>query len=218
MLEEEGYPFKSKFHARAVSEWQSGKGNNVSCTQYRTQASIWNARNCPNCLLYQFTDWNDIKISDKCCNRLKKEPLHRYMKDSGRSIAIIGIMPDEGGRREKTKCIVFRGKNLKSFQPLVPVTKEWEDWLIETYGIEICEIYKPPYNFKRTGCKGCPFALNLQEELDTLEKFFPAERKQCEIIWKPVYDEYRRIGYRLKKPYEPKDSEEFKQMTLDEFI
>lgn len=25
------------------------------------------------------------------------------------------------------------------------------------------------------------------------------EYKQCEIIWKPVYDEYRRIGYRLKK-------------------
>ena len=31
-----------------------------------------------------------------------------------------------------------------------------------------------------------------------LEKFFPSERKQCEMIWKPVYDEYRRINYRLK--------------------
>lgn len=70
---------------------------------------------------------------------------------------------------------------------------------LEEYHVEICDLYKDPYNFPRTGCKGCPFALNLQEELDTLEKFFPEERKQCEIIWKPVYDEYRRLGYRLRK-------------------
>jgi hypothetical protein len=41
------------------------------------------------------------------------------------------------------------------------------------------------------------FAKNLfsQEEVEV----YPAERKQCEILWKPVYAEYRRIGYRLKK-------------------
>lgn len=27
----------------------------------------------------------------------------------------------------------------------------------------------------------------------------PNERKQCEYIWQPVYAEYRRLGYRLKK-------------------
>lgn len=79
------------------------------------------------------------------------------------------------------------------------VTKEWEDWFIEEYHVEIPALYYPPYNFERTGCKGCPFAMHLQNELDTLEKFFPAERKQCEAIWKPVYDEYRRLGYRLKR-------------------
>lgn len=25
------------------------------------------------------------------------------------------------------------------------------------------------------------------------------ERKACEVIWKPVYEEYRRIDYRLTK-------------------
>ena len=32
-----------------------------------------------------------------------------------------------------------------------------------------------------------------------MELYLPAERKQCEIIWKPIYDEYRRIGYRLNQ-------------------
>ena len=81
----------------------------------------------------------------------------------------------------------------------MPITKDWEEWFIKTYNIKICDIYKEPYNFLRTGCKGCPFAINIQNELDILEKYFPNERKQCETIWKPVYDEYRRIGYRLKK-------------------
>lgn len=105
---------------------------------------------------------------------------------------------------------IWRGGRLKAFQPLAPISKEWEEWLINEYGIDICDIYKPPYNFVRTGCKGCPFARNLQKELDTLEEFFPQERKQCEIIWKPVYDEYRRIGYRLK----PLDEEH--QMTFED--
>lgn len=29
--------------------------------------------------------------------------------------------------------------------------------------------------------------------------YMPIERRQCEIIWKPVYDEYRRLNYRLTK-------------------
>lgn len=143
---------------------------------------------------------------------MKKDPLHKWSKENNKSFAIIGIMPSEGGERESAQCLAFKGGKLKAFQPLVPVSKEWEEWLIETYNIEISDIYKPPYNFHRTGCKGCPFALKLQDELDTLERFFPAERKQCEIIWKPVYDEYRRLGYRLRKP------DEGRQTTLSEFL
>ena len=95
--------------------------------------------------------------------------------------------------------MAFRGGKFKAFQPLAPMNKEWEDWFIKEYGVEICDIYKPPYNFDRTGCKGCPFNINLQQGLDTLKEYFPADYKQCELIWKPVYDEYRRLGYRLRQ-------------------
>ena len=65
--------------------------------------------------------------------------------------------------------------------------------------IQLCELYYPPYNFDRTGCKGCPFNPDLQKQLDTMERLLPNEKNQCELIWKPIYDEYRRIGYRLRK-------------------
>lgn len=41
--------------------------------------------------------------------------------------------------------------------------------------------------------------MDLQEQLEIMALYMPNERKQCEYIWKPVYDEYRRLGYRLKK-------------------
>ena len=198
MLEEYGYPFKSKVHAHCVNLFQTDPSKNMWKGYTGQRPEQWHTRECPKKLMYQFTDKNKLRISDVCCLKMKEEPLINWAKENNKDIAIIGIMMDEGGRRTRSTCLRFSGKKLMKFQPLVPITKNWEDWFIDKYNIKICDIYIDPYNFPRTGCKGCPFALNLQEELDTLEKYFPNERKQCELIWKPVYDEYRRIGYRLK--------------------
>ena len=106
-----------------------------------------------------------------------------------------------GGERASIKGCILTDKQgkIKRFHPLIKVNDEWENWLIQEKSIELCPLYKEPYNFKRTGCKGCPFSLDLQEQLEIMELYLPNERKQCEIIWKPVYDEYRRLNYRLKK-------------------
>lgn len=198
-LEKEGYPFKSKNHARIVERYQR-LGMTESIRSYLGEGSWGPKQQCPKKLRYQFTPKFDIKLSDKCCLKMKEEPLENWGKQHNRPYALIGIMPDEGGRRSTAKCMAFKNKKLSAFQPLVAVDKKWEEWFIENYNVTICDIYKPPYNSIRTGCKGCPFALHLQEELDMLEKFFPNEKMQCERIWKPVYEEYRRIGYRLE-PY-----------------
>lgn len=198
MLEKEGYPFKSKIHSHCVNLYQTDPTKKMWQGYTGKRPEHWHTRTCPKILMYQFTESNKLKISDKCCVKLKEEPLINWSKNNKKGIAIIGIMQEEGGRRTQSTCLQFSGKKLKKFQPLVPITKDWEEWFIKTYNIKICDIYKEPYNFSRTGCKGCPFAINIQNELDTLEKYFPNERKQCEIIWKPVYEEYRRLGYRLK--------------------
>lgn len=157
----------------------------------------------PNKLKYQFNSDFDLNISDKCCLEMKEKPLNKYEKESGKKHKITGLMKAEGGRRSRTQCIIERKKHV-SFNPLAVISKEWEEWFIETYNIQLCKLYYEPYNFTRTGCKGCPYRLTLQEQLETMEKYLPAEKKQCEYIWKPVYDEYRRIGYRLKKSEQQK--------------
>lgn len=196
MLEEFGYPFKSKEHSYKVSQWKKGL-RSPNLIKYATGANTFA---CPPKLQYQFTDEFKLKISSQCCNQMKKKPIHEWEKENNCHIAITGMRNEEGGQRANIKGCILTDKYGKvyKFHPLMKVNQEFEDWFAEKEKIKFCKLYYPPFNFVRTGCRGCPFALKLQEQLDVMGLYLPAERRACEIIWKPVYDEYRRIGYRLK--------------------
>ena len=204
MLETEGYPFKSKEHSNLVAIYQKTglkqKYVRVYMGMEVTKRGLTAYRPCPKLLSYQFTDANNLKISDHCCLRMKKEPLGNWSKQHGKTWDITGVMRSEGGRRQNASCVALaKSKNgVNRFNPMVHLTKDWEDWYIAERDIKLCKLYYPPYSFERTGCKGCPFAIDLQRLLDVLAEHFPAERRQCERVWKPVYDEYRRLGYRLR--------------------
>lgn len=155
MLKEKGYPFKSKEHAHKLCIYQTG-GMTKSVDRYvkglRPDDSLSKFA-CPKSLLYQFTDEFDLKVSEKCCDELKKKTIHRYEKQSGRYVAIIGLRMDEGGERAHRKgCVVFDSKNnLKKFKPLNPVSNDFMEWYIESRKIKLCRLYYEPFNFKRTG-------------------------------------------------------------------
>lgn len=201
VLEEYGYPFKSKEHAMYLSIYQHS-GNTKTVNKYLNREDT--KFKCLPRLKYQFTKDFNIKISNRCCYKLKKEVAHKYEKGNNRPIAITGMRNAEGGLRAEHKgCTIFSENKLQKFHPLNPLSEDFIDWYIAEKNIELCELYYAPYNFKRTGCKGCPFSLDLQEQLDVMSVLLPAEKKQCEIIWKPVYNEYRRIGYRLRKENQP---------------
>ena len=199
MLEKYGYPFKSKQHAHNVMVYQHS-GIGLSVKRYLGIIESNTKFRCPKSLLYQFTSDFNIKLSDNCCRKLKKEPIKKWEKANNRHIAITGMRNSEGGERASIKGCILTDKNgnVKRFHPLIKVDDDWENWLVDQEHIELCPLYKEPYNFKRTGCAGCPFSLDLQEQLEIMELYLPRERAKCEIIWKPVYDEYRRMNYRLK--------------------
>ena len=202
ILETYGYPFKSKEHSMRVDQFNKGTNANYIVKYINGYSKDGKPSRfvCPKSLLYQFEKRGMYHYSNLCCQKLKKETAHAWEKRNGRKIAITGMRSEEGGNRKRLGCIISDARGgIKRFHPLIKVSEEWEDWLILENGIELCELYYPPFNFKRTGCKGCPFALDLQEQLSIMEVYLPNERRQCEAIWKPVYDEYRRIGYRLKK-------------------
>ena len=204
MLEKKGYPFKSKEHSRRLKTFQLS-GLCKSVQSYLTGLRGDNKASkfiCPSVLKYQFDEGFNIKVSDDCCNQLKKNPSRRYEREFRKPIRITGLRTAEGGQRaNRTECVVLDAKTgkLKNFKPINPCNDEFIDWFIEEQGIKLCELYYPPFNFKRTGCKGCPYSIEIQEQLTLMEMYLPNERKQCERVWEPVYKEYRRLGYRLDK-------------------
>lgn len=202
-LNEYGFPFKSKQHSHNLAIYQrSGltRAVRVYLGEDITQTGKTGFFKCPEALRYQFTPEFKIKCSDLCCQKMKKEPALKWAKENKKTITLTGMRSEEGGARLHLGCIIKNSDgSLRKFHPLVKVSDEWLNEFIEKEKIKLCELYYDPYNFKRTGCKGCPFALHLQEELSKLKELLPNEYKQCEIIWKPVYEEYRKINYRLKE-------------------
>lgn len=197
MLEKVGYPFKSKEYSQKYYEY---KFLGYRSPSYIRFAECERSYSAPKCLKYQFEDSFKEKYSHFCCWELKKIPAKHWAHANNKSIVLTGMQGEEGGQRANISCVSFDKKGyLQKFHPLLPVSNGWE-WALITYeNLKICELYYPPYSFERTGCKGCPFNKEIKKDLATMEKHLPAERKQCEYLWKPVYEEYRRIGYRLDK-------------------
>ncbi len=207
-LELYGYPFKSKEHSLRVEQFNKGSNANYIFNKYLNMNNI-SAFKCPKSLLYQFNERGKFNFSNKCCYKLKKDLQHNWQVQNKKKIVITGMRSEEGGNRSRLTCLSSNGKK---FHPLIVCSEEWENYFINKYDIELCRLYYPPFNFKCTGCKGCPFNLNLQHDLDIMKKFLPNEYKQCEILWKPVYDEYRRIGFRLRK------NDSFIQLSIFDFL
>ena len=209
VLQENGYPFKSKEHSQKVSNYQHS-GLTKTVLNYLGKGEKKDFL-CPEILKYNFTDDFKLKVSDKCCYKLKKEVAENWGKETGRKITVTGVRQNEKGLRQSMQgCTVFyddKHNELRKFHPLFPCNEDFITWYIKERNIKLCELYYPPFNFNRTGCKGCPYSTDLQKQLDVMEVLLPAEKKQCEMIWKPVYEEYRRLGYRLR-------SEDYKQPTL----
>lgn len=201
VLEKYGYPFKSKEHSLYLNIYQTKGDVSKTYQRYINPNEKRLSFGCPNVLKYQFNKDFKLKVSNKCCYKLKKEPAKKWAKENNKTITLTGMRKEEGGTRANIKGCILTDKNgnLNKFHPLLVVNEDFENWFISKFNIKLCRLYYEPFNFKRTGCKGCPFALDLQEQLTTMELYLPNERKQCEIIWDKVYEEYRRLNYRLKK-------------------
>ena len=80
MLEKYGYPFKSKEHSKKLNLYQRGSSCNWLINYL--DDNILSKFKCPKVLKYQFNNDFKLNISDKCCNKLKKQPASKCLRDS----------------------------------------------------------------------------------------------------------------------------------------
>jgi len=122
------------------------------------------------------------RVSDQCCNQLKKNPLKKYEKTSG-LLPIIGVRATESLLRKSQYKSCFTKK--RKFTPLFDLEDNTFNEIYKAYNI-----YSPKvYNFlKQTGCIGCPYGSygkDVELELNTLP---PNKRKYIIKYFKESYD------------------------------
>lgn len=116
----------------------------------------------------------DFKISEQCCDIMKKKPFHKYEKETNR-IPIVGTMACESDNR-KTRYVNDGGCN--AFECKMPHSQPLGFWTeqdileyIKDNDIEIPSVYgKIVFNNgkltttkeKRTGCAFCMFGCHLE--------------------------------------------------------
>lgn len=137
----------------------------------------------------------DIKASKMCCDFLKKKPFEKYVKENNMKGGILGLRIEEGGARELNamsriknggKICTLVKKGIIQKYPIIDWSKKDVDDFIEKYNVPLSEAYTK-YGFTRTGCMACPFALDVDKNLEYLFKYEPARYKAAMHWLKDVY-------------------------------
>lgn len=197
-----GFPMVSKQTARFLSRYKNTKSE-----QMRQFYKYGTNKDGSQSKFKIANKWHHLieapfNFTDKCCDILKKEPVHRFEKETGLK-PVIGTMADEGNLRKIAykkngeQCNVFtEGK--EQCKPLSIFTEKdiWD--LIKIHNIEICSIYYDQIingelvkGEKRTGCKLCGFGCQYEQE-DEDNRYIKLSKREPNVH-KSFMD---KLGYR----------------------
>ena len=143
----------------------------------------------------------DFKISSKCCDYAKKEPVKKFMASSGFDLNCTGVRKAEGGARATaySTCYTQALSGPDQYRPLFWMSDEDKAIYDQAYGIEHSDCYKV-WGMKRTGCAGCPFGKEFETELSLAEIYEPKFYKAMMKVFGPSYDYTRRyLKFREQK-------------------
>ena len=146
----------------------------------------------------------DFKISAKCCHYAKKEPVKKFMKAGDFDLNCVGIRKAEKGARATahSTCYTQTTSGPDQYRPLFWFSDEDKAVYDQHYGIEHSDCYKV-WGMKRTGCAGCPFGKEFEEELALAEKYEPKFYKAMMKVFGASYDYTRRyLEFRERKKME----------------
>lgn len=204
-----GYPVGSKevskkiYYAKRGAAWAqkfidgSAEDPNGNPSRYRVSDRFLKLLDAP------------FEVSSKCCDVMKKAPIHKYEKATKRK-AIIGMMAEEAGIRKlawmRTGCNAFDSKKPKSTPMAFWTEQDVLEYLVKykvpyasVYGQiqEVGQIDGQMYldgfhdrlcttGAKRTGCMFCMFGCHLEKEPNRFQRMKETHPKQYEYCMKPV--------------------------------
>ena len=176
VLDTYGYPVASKRISKMVYEIRNGKNNEKTKEKYLsgdfghslTLSKKW-----------RFLIDADFKVSDKCCNVMKKKPFKAYEKDTGNKAFIGTMASDSEGRTSnylKRGCNTFEGTINSTPMGFWLEVDIWK--YLSKYDLSYSEIYD--MGEKRTGCMFCMFGTHMEGNPNKFQRMAKTHPKQYE--------------------------------------
>lgn len=178
VIERHGYPIISKEVAKCVQYARSGDEGNVHYQKLFGTMTYNGKKSKYCCDKWSFLYNAPFQISSRCCDVMKKEPLHRYERETGRK-PYIATMAEESMNRTnawiRTGCNAFESKKPRSspmsfwteqdvFQYIrkndIPIASVYGD-IVESGQMQMNLFGEYECQLKTTGCKrtGCVFCM-----------------------------------------------------------
>jgi len=159
---------------------------------------------------YEFMLDAPFEVSNKCCQVMKKNPMHKYVKETGRK-PITGQTAEESHLR----TIVWMKNGCNAFDTKDPISNPMSFWTeqdillyIKKFKIKICSVYGDVVytdddgmeyteslfmesmklsttGCTRTGCMFCGYGCHLDKGVGRFERMKVTHPKQYEWIMKP---------------------------------
>lgn len=169
-IEKYGYPVVSKKVARMIQVMQNPTDKNERSRELYMTGIMKNGN-----IRFKLPErWKCLidapfKVSDRCCDEMKKKPIKKYEKETNRK-GITGIMADDSQLR--TAQYLVYGCNHFDGKPASTPLGFWIENDIWAYIKENCLDYSKIYDmgYDRTGCMFCMFGVHLEPEPNRFQR------------------------------------------------
>jgi 3'-phosphoadenosine 5'-phosphosulfate sulfotransferase (PAPS reductase)/FAD synthetase len=161
-----GFPIISKEQSAFIDEYRNTKSEKLKNTR-------WNGNKYGMGKIskkWKFLVNAPFKISDKCCDVIKKKPIEKFEKKTGMK-PFIGSMADESIKRVQD----YLRYGCNAFDTKRPISRPMGFWTeqdvwdyIKTFNLSYSKIYDMGYT--RTGCMFCCFGCHLEKEPNRFQK------------------------------------------------
>lgn len=221
VINEHGKPFRSKIKSQLVGIKQRNPNCKSAKYLYDDTLNKTKKAKLPLKDYHVLSEDFSIKISNECCNVLKKEPFKRYVKLNDMQGHLTGMRAFEGGVRlfqyekriaeGRNPCTSINKDGFISKSPLI----DWNDDILNEYiakhKVPLSKAYTE-YGRKRTGCFLCPFDQQLEDDLANLHKHEPNQYKAALHWLKDIY-----IAQNVKLPFDEEYERERERKWRDEY-
>lgn len=196
VIEKYGYPIVSKEVSECIE--QARKALTTGKYPYRLAKLMGTAKDKNgNISLYNQVKWkfllnSPFKISNRCCNIMKKKPAHSYLNSTGK-VPFIATMAEESRLREQkyiqNGCNAFNMK-IPTSTPIAFWTEQDVLQYIYENKIPIASVYGEVIKAdkyyttgcQRTGCMFCGFGCHLEKYPNRFQRLAKTHPKQYDYI------------------------------------